>query len=141
MLAGAKKTKQEAFKQTIDAFKSIQDEILRKTAELEELEKTQRLELEELDRLQKIPQRLSQREALKKTIEVFDLVHADLVRKTEEMEKQGIGKGVARDQLSRYLSGQKDILTEGFESLVRALPQKGQMMYFGLLLSSYSQQE
>lgn len=130
MLAGTKKTKQEALRETIDAFKSLQDEMARKTSELEQLEKTP-----------VAPQNWSHREALKRTIEVFDLAQAELSRKTEDLEKAGKGKGVARDQLCRYLNGQKDLYAEAYETLVRALPQKGRMMYFGLLLSSYSQEE
>lgn len=81
------------------------------------------------------------REALKLTIEKFDLVQAELSRKTAELEKEGKGKKVATDQLNRYLKGKKDIYSEGLETLVRSLGDIPRAFYLALITSSNSSSE
>lgn len=80
---------------------------------------------------------MDSREALKLTIEKFKLAQIDLAKKTRELERQGQGKRVHAEQLNRYLRGQQDIYLEGFESLIKALPDLPRGYFLRLLLVSY----
>lgn len=75
----------------------------------------------------------SHREALKITIEKFELAQAEMSRKTEELEKQGKGKKVAKDQLNRYLKGKHDLHSERHDTLTRTLDDVAYAFYIALL--------
>lgn len=64
---------------------------------------------------------MNNREALKQTFKRFQLVQAEISRRTEELENQGKGKKVQVDQLNRYLKGKRDLYNEAFETVIKAL--------------------
>ena len=118
----------KALRDTIEKFRQIQEELARETEELEQ-------------RSKELGGAMTQREAVRQTIEAFKLTQAELSRKTEELELAGKGKGIARDQLNRYLKGNQDLYSEALETLIRALPPNGRMHFCSLMLGAYSQQE
>lgn len=72
------------------------------------------------------------------TLDHFKLRQADISRRTEELEKMGVGIRVSSEQLNRYLKGHRDLMGEGIESIVYALPDVPRAFYMSMLLAGKS---
>lgn len=80
------------------------------------------------------------REALLKTIKTYKIESTELSRRTEVLERRGKGKMVRPDQLSRYLRGKKDLMSEGQETLICALDEEHRNFYLSLVATQWSGQ-